>query len=145
MMNFIRTELERWASWKMAAVAFVAVAACMVGLFQRHERLGGLELFDSRGWYMPGEATALFDALDRLDANARLVYAVTDLTMDMAFPIAYGMLFAIVLFRLSQVPLYLLPIALAVFDVLENLTIAGRCSATRDSPSRLRGWPAASP
>ncbi len=123
--NFIRAELERWAKWQVAAVAFVGVTACVAGLVRRHDRLGGLELLDARGWYTPAEAAALFDALDRLDADARLVYAVTELTLDMAFPVAYGLLFAVVLFRLSQAPLYLIPIALAGFDILENLTVAG--------------------
>ena len=67
--------------------------------------------FDGRGWYTPESAAALFDALDRLDANARLVYAATGLTIDMAFPVAYGLLFAIVLFRML---LYVLPLALEI-------------------------------
>ncbi len=66
--------------------------------------LGGLELLDGRGWYTPEEAAALFEALDRLDANARAVYLATGLTTDMAFPAAYGLLLALLLFRLFSAP-----------------------------------------
>ncbi len=101
-------------------------------------------MLDSRGWYTPGEAAALFDALDRLDANARVVYAATALTIDLVFPAAYGMLFAIVLFRLFQggAPLYLLPLALALADVLENVTVAALALSHDGAPSPL-AWLAA--
>ncbi len=135
LLNFIRAELERCVNWQMATVAFIGVVASVTGLFERHHRLGGLELLDGRGWYTPEDAAALFGALDRLDADARLVYAATGLTIDMAFPIAYGLLFAILLFRLSQVPLHLLPIALAVLDILENLTVAALALSYAGSPS----------
>ena len=92
----------------MGLAALAGVIACVAGLVWRHHRLGGLELLDARGGYTP-EAAALFDALD---ANARLVYAATGLTIDMAFPLAYGLLFAIVLVRLFRAPLFLLPLAL---------------------------------
>ena len=62
--------------------------ACVAGLVWRQHGLGGLDLLDSRGWYTPGEAAALFDDLDRPDTNARLVYAGTGLTIDMVLPSA---------------------------------------------------------
>lgn len=83
MTTFIRVALERYATWRVAAAALAGVVACVAGLVWRQHGLGGLELLDSRGWYTPGEAAALFDDLDRLDATARLVYAVTGLTIDL--------------------------------------------------------------
>ena len=104
--------------------------------------MGGLELLDSRSWYTPADAAALFEALDRLDASARAVYAVTGLTIDMAFPVAYGLLFAILLVRLFRAPFFLLPLATAATDVLENATVAVLALSYAGAPSPL-AWLAA--
>jgi len=106
--------------------ALVGVAGCVAGLAWRHSRLAGLDLLDSRGWYTPAEAAALFDALNQLDGSARDVYAITALTIDMVFPASYGLLLAVLLLWLFRggAPLHLLPLALASADVLENITVA---------------------
>jgi len=93
-------------------------------------------------WYTPGEAAALFEALDRLDAGARTVYAATGLTIDMAFPAAYGLLFAILLVRLFRAPFFLLPLATAAADVLENAAVAALALSYAGAPSPL-AWLAA--
>ena len=144
MATSIRWVLKRHATRRAAAVSLAGVAACVAGLVWRQHRLGGLELLDSRGWYTPGEAAALFDALDRLDANARLVYAATGLTIDMAFPVAYGLLLAIMLFRLFRggPALYLLPLATAATDALENVAVAALALSHAGTPSPL-AWLAA--
>ena len=80
----IRTALDRWATRRVALAALDGVVACMGGLLWRQDRLGGLEFLDGCCWYTPAEAAALFEALDRLDGNARAVYAATGLTIDMA-------------------------------------------------------------
>ena len=136
MMAFtLRGALARCATRRVGLAALAGVIACVAGLVWRHHRLGGLELLDARGWYTPEEAAALFDALDALDANARLVYAATGFTIDMAFPLAYGLLFAIVLVRLFRAPLFVLPLALAGADVLENLTVAALALGHAGPPS----------
>ena len=101
-------------------------------------------MLDGRGWYTPGEAAALFDALDRLDASARVVYATTALTIDMVFPVSYGLLFAVLLFLLFRggAPLYLLPLAVALADALENITIAA-LALSYDGASSPLAWLAA--
>ena len=104
--------------------------------------MGGLELLDSRSWYTPADAAALFEALDQLDASARAVYAVTGLTIDMAFPVAYGLLFAILLVRLFRAPFFLLPLATAAADMLENATVAVLALSYAGAPSPL-AWLAA--
>ena len=144
MTTFVRAALVLWATRRVATAAVAGVAACVAGLVWRQHRLGGLDLLDSRGWYTPGEAAALFDALDRLDANARLVYAATGLTIDLAFPVAYGLLLAILLVRLWRggAPLYLLPLAMAAADVLENLTVAALALSYAGTPTAL-SWSAA--
>lgn len=50
----------------------------------------------------------------------------------MAFAAAYGLLFAILLFRL---PLYLLPVALVSADALENVTIAALALSYAGAPT----------
>ena len=136
--------VERCATWRIAAAALVGVVGCVAGLAWRHSRLGGLDLLDSRGWYTPAEAAALFDALDRLETSARVVYATTALTIDMVFPACYGLLFAILLYRLFRggAPLYLLPFALASADALENVTVAALALSHDGAPSQL-AWLAA--
>ena len=140
----VREAVERLATWRTAVAASVGFAGCVAGLVWRHSRLAGLDLLDSRGWYTPAEATTLFDALDRLDPSARAVYATTALTVDMVFPACYGLLFAILLFRLFRAgpPLYLLPLALAAADVLENLTVSALALSHDGTPSKL-AWLAA--
>ena len=141
----VREAVERLATWRTAVAASVGFAGCVAGLVWRHSRLAGLDLLDSRGWYTPAEATTLFDALDRLDPSARAVYATTALTVDMVFPACYGLLFAVLLSWLFRagLPLYLLPLALAAADVLENLTVATLALSHDGAPSPLV-WLAAS-
>ena len=136
--------MERLATLKVAAAAVAGVAACVAGLLWRQDRLGGLDLLDSRGWYTPEEAAALFDALDRHDESARAIYAATGLTIDMVFPVAYGLLLAILLSRFFRgtVPLYLLPLAMAAADALENVTVAALALSYAGLPSPL-AWLAA--
>ncbi len=138
----IRGFVEQWATRRVVLAALAGVVACMAGLLWRRDRLGGFELLDSRVWYTPEEAAALFDALDRLDASARVVYAATGLTVDMAFPVAYGLLLAILLHRLFRAPFFLLPLAAAVVDGLENLTVAALALGYAGAPSPL-AWLAA--
>ena len=128
----LRGALARCATRRVGLAALAGVLACVAGLVWRHHRLGGLELLDARGGCTPEEAAALLDALD---ANARLVYAATGFTIDMAFPLAYGLLFAIVLVRLFRAPLFVLALALAGADVLENLTVAALALGHAGAPS----------
>ena len=136
--------VERWATWRTAVAALVGVVACVAGLAWRQSRLAGLDLLDSRGWYTPEDAAALFDALDQLDASARAVYAATALTIDMVFPACYGLLLAVLLFRLfrGRARLYVLPLAVALADALENIIVAALVLSHDGTPSPL-AWPAA--
>ena len=140
----IGAAVERWATRRTAIAALVGVVGCLAGLAWRQARLAGLDLLDGRGWYTPGDAADLFDALDGLDASARAVYAATALTVDMVFPVSYGLLLAVLLFRLFRggASLYLLPLAVALADALENITIAALALSHDGAPSPL-AWTAA--
>ena len=138
----IRGFLERCATRRVVLAVLAGVVACVAGLLWRQERLGGLSLLDGRGWYTPEAAAALFEALDRLDADARAIYAATGLTIDMAFPAAYGLLLALLLFRLFRAPIFLLPLAAAVADALENATVAALALSHAGAPAPV-AWLAA--
>ncbi len=122
----IRPVLQRLATRRVVVLAVVASLLCLAAFHWRDARLGGLELLDTRQWYTPDQAAALFAALDRLDPRARAVYAWTEVSVDLVFPVAYGLLLALALLRLfaNGRPLYLLPLAGAVTDVFENISIA---------------------
>ena len=137
MHDRIRRELQRLATRRVVIPTLLAALLCLSGFEWRDARLGGLELLDTRQWYTPEQAAALFGALDRLDSRARAVYVWTEVSIDMVFPVAYGLLFALLLLRVlgEGRPFYLLPIAGAVADVLENLSIALLASTYDGSPS----------
>ena len=137
MHDRIRRELQRLATRRVVIPTVLAALLCLAGFEWRDARLGGLELLDTRQWYTPEQAAALFGALDRLDSNARAVYAWTEVSIDMIFPVAYGLLFALLLLRFfgDGRPFYLLPITGAAADVFENLSIAVLASTYAGAPT----------
>jgi len=143
VVSSISRAVQRCANWPVVLAALVGLAGCVAGLAWRRSRLEGMEL-DTEGWYTPEEAAALLDALEGLEGDATLLYAVTALTIDMLFPVCYGLLLAVVLFRLFPrgAPLWLLPLATAAADVLENATVAALALSHDGTPSPL-AWPAA--
>lgn len=108
----IREFFERCATRFMALAGLAGVAACLAGLLWCQDWPGGLSLLDGRGWNSR-EAAALFEAFDRLDAQARAIYAATGLMIGRVFSAACGLLVALLLFRLFRAPFFLLPLAAA--------------------------------
>jgi len=143
VVSSISRAVQRCANWPVVLAALVGLAGCVAGLAWRRSRLEGMEL-DTEGWYTPEEAAALLDALEGLEGDATLLYAITALTIDMLFPVCYGLLLAVLLFRLfpGGAPLYLLPPATALADMLENATVAALALSHDGTPSAL-AWPAA--
>ena len=137
MHDRIRRELQRLATRRVVIPTVLVALLCMAGFQWRDARLGGLELLDTRQWYTPEQAAALFGALDRLDSRARAVYAWTEVSIDMIFPAAYGLLFALLLLSLfgDRRRFYLLPIAGATADVFENLSITLLASTYDGDPT----------
>ena len=137
MRDRIRPELQRLATRRVVVPAVLAALFCVAVFQWRDARLGGLELLDTRQWYTPEQAAALFGALDRLDARARAVYAWTEVSVDLVFPAAYGLLLALALLRLfgDGRPFYLLPVTGAVADVFENVSIALLAATYDGAPS----------
>ena len=137
MRDGIRPVLQRLATRRVVVLTGLAALVCVAAFQWRDARLGGLELLDVRQWYTPDQAAALFAALDRLDPRARAVYAWTEVSVDLVFPVAYGLLLALALLRLSANgrPVYLLPIAGAVTDIFENVSIALLAATYDGAPS----------
>ncbi len=142
-MQPLYNRLQRRMSPPLVTAALFGVVGCVAGLIWRQFRLSGSDLLDSRVWYTPEQAAALFESLDRLDDNARAFYAVTALSIDMIFPVSYGLLLAILVTRLHpDRALYLLPVALAFADVSENMTVASLALSYSGESSALT-WLAA--
>ena len=137
MRDGIRLVLQRLATRRVVIRTVLAALFCVAVFQWRDARLGGLELLDTRQWYTPEQAAALFGALDRLDSRARAVYAWTEVSVDLIFPVAYGLLLALALLRLfgDARPFYLLPIAGAVADGFENISIALLAATYDGAPS----------
>ncbi len=137
MCDGIRPALQRLGTWRVVVLAGLTALLCVAAFQWRDARLGGLELLDTRQWYTPEQAAALFGALDRLDPRAKAVYAWTEVSVDLLFPVAYGLLLALALLRLygNGRPLYLLPLAGAAADVLENISIALLAATYDGAPS----------
>ena len=133
----IRARLQRLATRRVVIPTMLVALLCMAGFRWRDARLDGLDLLDTRQWYTPEQAAALFGALDGLDSRARAVYAWTEVSIDLIFPVAYGLLFAFLLLRVfgDGRRFYLLPIAGAAADVFENLSIALLASTYDGDPS----------
>ena len=133
----IRSGLQRLATRRVVIPTVLVVLLCVAGFEWRDARLGGLELLDTRQWYTPEQADSLFAALDRLDPRARAVYAWTEVSIDLIFPVAYGLLFALLLLCLFKHgrPFYLLPIAAAATDVFENISVALLASTYDGAPT----------
>jgi hypothetical protein len=124
--------LYELAGWKSALAALVLVLAFVGWLFPSHQAqmtaAAGqpVQILDIRSAYTLDEVKALFDALG---AQGREVYATVAGRTDMAFPLAYGTFFVLVLAALlkplttadSRLRLLaLLPLPGMAFDLLEN-------------------------
>ncbi|MCG8466756.1 MAG: hypothetical protein MJB57_00900 [Gemmatimonadetes bacterium] len=142
MAGLIYRRLSRWARPRTWVACAVTAIACLFLFDRRRTHLGVEVLLDAERWYTPARVVALFDVLG---PDGRRLYAISEVTLDLVFPIAYGLLLATVLVRLVgwSGPLWsLLPIGAALADVLENITIATLAVSYRGTESALM-WVAA--
>lgn len=84
---------------------------------------------DGRWWYTPGEARTYLDALG---PRGRALYAATQLSLDVVFPLLYGGLFAALLVRLLPDGfarwLVWAPVLMVAADLGENVLLASVAS-----------------
>jgi hypothetical protein len=114
------------ATWPKVSLLFFLFLLCMRGFNWRQEALGcENKVLDARFWYTPDEAQCLFR---RLGVESRRLYAITELTLDLIFPVVYGVLFAFLLIHLYPrqhvQALLLIPLAAMMLDIVENVLIA---------------------
>lgn len=125
MLNSIHNRLTSLATWPVVSLLLVGFLACQSGFDWRHRALGHAETPESLKWYTPGEICKLFEEWgdDRL-----ALYAWTEVTLDLAFPLIYGTLFAVLIARLFQVGQWrwavMVPLCGAAVDLMENATTA---------------------
>jgi hypothetical protein len=126
MLHSLHSSLAHFATWPVVALLFVLFLICSQGFEWRRKRLGyETRTLDARFWYSPTDAS---DFLCGIGPDGRRIYAVTELTLDILFPLVYGSLFAALIIQVYAPErgkfLLLVPLLAAVFDVLENITTA---------------------
>ena len=126
MLDSLHSSFAHFATWPIVALLFIVFLICTQGFEWRRKTLGyETRALDGRFWYSPAEAR---DFLHHIGPNGRRIYAVTELTLDILFPLVYGTLFAALIIQVYAPDrgkfLLLVPLLAAVFDVLENITTA---------------------
>lgn len=132
--------LVETATWPRVLL-LVALFFLIAGVFEfRAKELGyGNPGLDGR-WrgYSPEDARKFFDDIGK---DGRKLYAGTELTVDIAFPLVYGSLFSalVILFYGQQRAKYmvLVPLLAAAFDLAENVTLAIMASTFKGEASGL--------
>ena len=117
--------IERLATWPVTALLVIVMLLCSQGFTWRSGALGyEIRTLDVRGWYTPEDVQQL---MAELGESGRQLYAITEVTLDLVFPLAYGTLFSILILRLynsRRAYLLLFPLGAMTADLLENLTAA---------------------
>lgn len=142
LINFLSKYIATWFGFIGLSVV---LGLCLKGFSWRTKQLmfsPENQLLDSRFWYTPTDVQSFFAYIDSNIGRAGLnLYTLTQVTLDVIFPIAYGMLFAaliILLYRenLSR-KLILIPALAAVADIGENITTASLSWSYSGSSSPL--------
>jgi hypothetical protein len=133
---------NRKATWPVVALLVVVImltnqafAGRRVAYFLNDQ------LLDDRRWYTPADVSQLFNDL----GDRRYIYAATELTLDLIYPLSYGLLFAILISQLwgpRRDWMLLFPIFTVFFDLSENLLIVYMISTFNGGETNL-AWAAA--
>ena len=126
MYDAIYRCIEQVATWPWVALLFTFFLLCLWGFEWRQKKLGyGNRILDGRSRYSPKDVRQFFQAIG---ADGRRLYAITELTLDVLFPLIYGSLFAALILRLYEGgvarSLVLVPLVLIAADLAENVTVA---------------------
>jgi hypothetical protein len=129
-----------WASfittWRAVALLSAAAVLCSVGFGVRSKVLGPCyPAPDSSVWYTPAEVREVFTGRG---AHGRTLYAITEVTLDLIFPLVYGSLFAALIANVfppsAARRLVFVPVLAVVADLAENVQLA-YCAWTFDGLS----------
>ncbi len=125
MLDAIHQGLLRWAAWPAIAVLFALFMLCTVGFNWRASQLGVQNPPpDTRTKrYSSQELGNLFETWG---PEGRRLYVVTQLSIDLLFPLVYGLLLAFLIVQTYSDAwgrwLWLVPLILMAFDYAENIT-----------------------
>lgn len=128
------------ATWPRAVLLFALACLC-VGVFALRSRVLGYagKVLDAR-WrgYSPEDVRKFFEAIGE---DGRRLYATTERTLDVAFPIIYGSLFVALLILLYERQgakyLVLIPLLNVLFDLAENFTLSSLALRFKGKPQPL--------
>lgn len=125
MIRSLHAALCDVSPWVAIALILIFVL-CSQAFEARKGAFGeGNRPLDGRWSYTPADAAKL---LTDLGEKKRQMYAITQLTLDVLFPATYGLLFALLIAHLFPAPsggvIALIPLAAALFDLFENISIA---------------------
>src|SRR6187200_3264374 len=125
MLAALYAQVARLPFWPTLAAALLVALACNAGFAWRKKAVAPDLLDGRRRGYTTEEAQELFD---RLHEHGTLrTYAWTQVSLDLAYPAAYGLLFSLLLSRLyrpQQAWVLFFPAAGVATDLVENFSVA---------------------
>ena len=124
-MYRLHRRISYLATWPVVALLLCGCVVCLACFQEVQKSLGHEnEILDTRGWYTPNDVARLYQDL----GDRRALYVASTMTIDVVFPLMYGLLLATFVVQLYASTharfLLLLPLAGSIADLLENLTIA---------------------
>ena len=145
MIDWIWSAVGNTASWWVLGVLVLIVLAFWLGWFApKKKAFGDAETFDAMiGGFKPSAAA---DILRKFTPEALKTYEFQARVVDMLFPIFYALAIAVWI-RLCGPDrpelrwLIVLPFSAALFDWLENLSVASLISRFRKNPDDLGNVP----
>ena len=144
MIDKLYDFVDRLSTWPIVAILVVILVLTNQAYIGRREIIGNqIQLLESRRWYTPTDAEQFIG--DLRDQNQVPYYVGTKVTLDVIYPITYGLLFAILLAR-TWGPRFtwtlLFPFFTLVFNLLESGTIVYLFLTYDNGPSNV-AWFAA--
>jgi hypothetical protein len=136
MLGKLHAFAGRIATWPVLSLLFIGYVLCSLGFTARSDRLAGNPpLLDLRYWYGSADVQALFD---KLGTAGRSYYALTEATIDLAFPFIYTGILLILIYRLFEPKparvLLLIPLVGMLSDLLENASVVAMVSTYTGAP-----------
>lgn len=125
---------------RVGGAAAAVMALCAVAFWRRSVQLGVADVGvpDSRLWYSASDLALFFACIK---GPGRLLYGLTQLSLDVLFPIAYATLLTVLIERIwrgreeSIGRLWVTPLLAAGFDLLENVILAALALSGTTTPS----------
>lgn len=123
---------SKLANWQGLLFILVILVLCILGFKWRSGQFNldaNHKLLDARFWYSPTDVEDFFAYINtKLGRRGLNIFALTQVTLDFIFPIAYGTLFAtlITLLYTGEIKqkLIIIPLLTIMFDLCENFILA---------------------